>query len=73
MKAWEAFYPCGSINPSATIPGGFGFYMSGPEDFVEELKKNVVNEAVFGYRVIFEDGFDFVKGGKLPGICKCLL
>src|ERR1700753_763748 len=28
--AWEAFYPKGSINPTAPIPGGFGFYLAGP-------------------------------------------
>lgn len=66
--AWEAFYPKGSINPSATIPGGFGFYMSGPPDFAHRLES--AREALFSYRVMFEEEWEWVKGGKLPGICK---
>jgi hypothetical protein len=66
--AWEAFFPKGSINPSATIPGGFGFYLSGPPDFAKRLE--LATEALFSYRVMFEEGWEWVKGGKLPGICK---
>jgi hypothetical protein len=65
--AWEAFFPEGSINPSATIPGGFGFYLKGPPEFAARLES--ATEALFSYRVMFEDGWDFQKGGKLPGHC----
>jgi hypothetical protein len=27
------------------------------------------NSVTFSYDVLFKDGFDFVKGGKLPGVC----
>jgi hypothetical protein len=66
--AWEAFYPEGSINPSATIPGGFTFYLKGPLDFAKRLES--ATEALFSYRVMFEEEWEWVKGGKLPGLCK---
>ena len=65
--AWEAFYPRGSINPKAKIPGGFGLYLSGPTAFSERVKS--ATEVVFSYRVMMQDGWDWVKGGKLPGVC----
>ena len=68
QKAWEAFYPKGSINPSGTIFGGFGFYLSGPLDFAKRLES--ANEVVMSYRVMFEDEWEWVKGGKIPGICE---
>ncbi|TFY77928.1 hypothetical protein EWM64_g6086 [Hericium alpestre] len=68
VEAWEAFYPAGSINPSAPIKGGFGFYLSGPPQFSEELNKNGAVEAVMGYEVMFEEGWQWAKGGKLPGV-----
>ena len=67
--AWEAFYPKGSINPQNPIPGGFGFYLSGPPEFQASLA--TANEVLFSYSVMFDEEWDFVKGGKLPGICKC--
>jgi len=67
--AWEAFYPKGSINPQNAIPGGFGFYLSGPPDFQAGLR--AANEVLFSYSVMFDKEWDFVKGGKLPGICEC--
>ena len=67
--AWEAFYPKGSINPKNSIPGGFGFYLAGPEGFRARLKP--ANEVLFSYSVMFDKDWDFVKGGKLPGICEC--
>jgi len=39
--AWEAFFPEGSINPSATIPGGFGFYLRLDLDNLETVAKSV--------------------------------
>ena len=67
--AWEAFYPKGSINPQNPIPGGFGFYLSGPPEFKAGLR--TANEVLFSYSVLFEKEWDFVKGGKLPGFCEC--
>jgi hypothetical protein len=67
--AWEAFYPKGSINPKNSIPGGFGFYLSGPPEFRAGLK--TAKEVLFSYSVMFDKEWDFVKGGKLPGICEC--
>jgi hypothetical protein len=68
ILAWEALYPEGSINPTAAIPGGFGFYLSGPGEFSESVK--TAREVVFSYRVMMQEGWDWVKGGKLPGLCQ---
>ncbi|OJA13688.1 hypothetical protein AZE42_05525 [Rhizopogon vesiculosus] len=66
--AWEAKYPKGSCSPSTKTPGGMGFYLGGSEKIVDLLKHGHPTEAIFGYRVMFEKGWDWVKGGKLPGI-----
>ncbi|KAF9523732.1 polysaccharide lyase family 14 protein [Crepidotus variabilis] len=66
VQAWEAVYSQGSINPSADIPGGFGFYLSGPTWFATQLAD--ATEAIFSYRMMLEDGWEWAKGGKLPGI-----
>ncbi|KAI8978175.1 hypothetical protein BD414DRAFT_494807 [Trametes punicea] len=69
--AWEAVYPKGSINPGNTTspPGGFGFYLRGPQAFAEALKSPLLNvEVIMGYDVLFQRDFAFQKGGKLPGI-----
>ncbi|KAG1819444.1 polysaccharide lyase family 14 protein [Suillus variegatus] len=64
--AWQARYPKGSCSPKTEIPGGFGFYLGGPKEIVSLLEG--AKEVVFGYRVMFEKGWEWVKGGKLPGI-----
>lgn len=69
-KAWEAFYPKGSANPRGEIPGGFGFYMHGPEAFAKRLASEDVVEMAIGYSVLFPRDWEWVKGGKLPGICE---
>ena len=69
--AWEAFYPKGSINPSADIPGSFSFYLSGPREFADRLE--AASEAVMSYRMMLQDGWEWNKGGKLPGVCKFYL
>ena len=69
--AWEAFYPEGSINPTADIPGGFSFYLSGPKDFADRLE--TASEVVMSYRMMLQDGWEWKKGGKLPGVCKCYI
>ncbi|KAI0043009.1 polysaccharide lyase family 14 protein [Auriscalpium vulgare] len=65
-EAWEAHYPAGSINPSASIKGGFGFYLSGPPAF--RTASGDAQEVIMGYDVMFEEGWEWAKGGKLPGI-----
>ncbi|KAJ7575567.1 hypothetical protein C8J56DRAFT_871179 [Mycena floridula] len=56
-----ADYPKGSYAGSKTVGiGGFIFEAAG----TEKLGKTVQ----FSYEVMFEDGFDFVDGGKLPGL-----
>ncbi|KAL5534897.1 hypothetical protein ACEPAF_2987 [Sanghuangporus sanghuang] len=64
--AWEAVYPAGSWNPSNQPLGGFGFYLGGSDDFYNAIL-NGAQEVVLGYSVMFENGFEFNKGGKLPG------
>ncbi|KAF9553143.1 polysaccharide lyase family 14 protein [Agrocybe pediades] len=65
-KAWEAVYPKGSLNPSGDIPGGFGLYLNGPPAFAKQLE--TAKEAIFSYRMMLQDDWEWVKGGKLPGI-----
>ena len=56
-------YPEGSINPgSKTAPAG------GAQFYAPLLAGTDATAACLGYRVRFEDGFDFVLGGKLPGL-----
>jgi hypothetical protein len=55
------------VQPPATTPDD-----GNSPEFARRLAQEEVNEAVMSYRVMFEEGFDFVKGGKLPGICKWL-
>lgn len=70
--AWEAVFVQGSIAPGNKDlpPGGFGFYMRGPKAFHEQLATTGGQEVVMSYEVLFEDGWEWQKGGKLPGICK---
>lgn len=70
VHAWEALYPEGSINPQGKIKGGFGFYLAGPGGacVYEDAR-----DALFSYALRFDDGFEFVKGGKIPGLCECEL
>ena len=63
----QAHYPQGSYNPSGSPRGGFSFYAPGPEN----VDLSTAKEATFSYSVYFGDGFQFVKGGKLPGFCAC--
>ncbi|KAG9127794.1 hypothetical protein FRC07_009181 [Ceratobasidium sp. 392] len=65
VHAWEAVYPQGSINPQGKIKGGFGFYMCGPGGACEY---ECARDALFSYAIRFEEEFDFVKGGKIPGL-----
>ncbi|EJD05556.1 uncharacterized protein FOMMEDRAFT_145058 [Fomitiporia mediterranea MF3/22] len=64
--AWEAIYPEGSWNPSNVPRGGFGLYIGGSDEFVEATAKGA-DEVMLSYSVMFESGFEWNKGGKLPG------
>ncbi|KAI0738036.1 polysaccharide lyase family 14 protein [Daedaleopsis nitida] len=64
ILSMQAHYPKGSFNPSHTPRGGISFYAPGPAS----VDLTTAKEATFSYSVLFPDGFDFVKGGKLPGL-----
>ncbi|OJT02033.1 hypothetical protein TRAPUB_7567 [Trametes pubescens] len=61
----KAHYPAGSFTFSNTPQGGISFYAPGPAS----VDLTTAKEATFGYSVYFPSGFQFVKGGKLPGLC----
>ena len=61
-----ATFPKGSCSLSNTN-GGFSFYSPGPEN----VNLTTAKEVTFGYSVMFEEGFQFNMGGKLPGLCEC--
>ncbi|EMD32878.1 polysaccharide lyase family 14 protein [Gelatoporia subvermispora B] len=74
-SVWQATYPKGSLNPGnkTAPPGGASFYLSGPPAFKKALqgaaaRPEEVQEVVMAYEVMFEDGWDWVLGGKLPGM-----
>ena len=56
----KVFYPKGSNAPSNTPRGWAGFVYNFPKTY---------NHLSLSYTIRFEDGFDFVKWGKLPGLC----
>jgi len=63
-KAMKAHYPAGSYTFGHDPQGGFSFYAPGPDS----VDLTTAKEATFGYSVYFPEGFDFQKGGKLPGL-----
>lgn len=68
VLSMQAHYPKGSFTPSHTPRGGISFYTPGPD----AVDLTTAKEATLSYSVLFPDGFDFVKGGKLPGLCASL-
>jgi len=64
-SALIANYPAGTVDYSSSTGHGFSFYSEGMHNGV-----NVegAKEVLFSYSVFFQDGFNFVKGGKLPGV-----
>src|SRR6266550_5952323 len=60
-KVLEVTYSKGSIDPATTTapPGGAGFLYPSPASFFS---------GCLAYDVGFEPGFEFAKGGKLPGL-----
>jgi hypothetical protein len=68
-QAWEACYPAGSVNPSGAIPGGFGFYLSGPTSTPWGPRFADAREVLCAYALMLDDEWEWVRGGKLPGMC----
>lgn len=64
----QAHYPKGSYTFTHSPEGGLSFYAPGPD----AVDLTTAKEATFGYSVMFEDGFEWQKGGKLPGLCEYL-
>jgi hypothetical protein len=62
-----AIFPKGCHSHSQT-KGGFSFYAPGPQG----VDLTTAKEVTFGFSVMFEHGFQFNKGGKLPGLCESL-
>ncbi|GAA5959460.1 hypothetical protein JCM21900_003763 [Sporobolomyces salmonicolor] len=60
-SALQVAYPAGSRNPGKVPAGGVGFYSS-------EIDITAATNVSLSYSVFFPTGFDFVKGGKLPGL-----
>lgn len=54
-------FPAGSVNPSNTPRGGADFYAA-------PLDLSKASNVTLEYSVFFPHDFDFVKGGKLPGL-----
>ncbi|THU92114.1 hypothetical protein K435DRAFT_216899 [Dendrothele bispora CBS 962.96] len=57
----QLFYPKGSINPSGTNKGGSQFYAT-------PLNLSNATSVSLTYSVYFPEDFEFVLGGKLPGL-----
>lgn len=64
--AMKAHFPKGSYTFTHKPRGGISFYAPGPASV--DITK--ASEVTFGYAVYFPKGFQFNKGGKLPGICQ---
>ncbi|SCV69074.1 BQ2448_2094 [Microbotryum intermedium] len=60
-SALQVAYPKGSRNPSKYPIGGVGLYS-------EKLDLSQASNVSLSYSVFFEKGFEFNKGGKLPGL-----
>jgi len=58
----HTFFPKGSYKPSATPRGGAGFIYNAD-------KIQGKDRVILSYDLAFADNFEFVKGGKLPGLC----
>jgi hypothetical protein len=54
-------YPAGTYKPSAKPAGGTGFYAT-------PLQLSNATTVTLQYSIFFPKGFNFVKGGKLPGL-----
>ncbi|WWC65919.1 uncharacterized protein I303_108541 [Kwoniella dejecticola CBS 10117] len=61
-NALVASYPAGTVGLSSA---GFSFYTEGAHNGVQV---DGASEVSFSYSVYLKDGFEFVKGGKMPGL-----
>ncbi|WVF68530.1 hypothetical protein IAT40_003298 [Kwoniella sp. CBS 6097] len=61
-NALVASYPAGTVGLSSA---GYSFYTEGSHDGVQV---DGAREVSFSYSVYMNDGFQFVKGGKMPGL-----
>ncbi|KAG2126839.1 hypothetical protein DEU56DRAFT_915952 [Suillus clintonianus] len=59
--ALQLVYPAYSVNPSSKSPGGAEFYAT-------PLNLSDAQSVTMEYSVFFPADFDWVKGGKLPGL-----
>ena len=57
----QVFYPKGSVNPKSKPQGGSQFYAA-------PLDLRHARSVTFAYSVFFPSDFEWVKGGKLPGL-----
>jgi hypothetical protein len=57
----QVFYPKGSVNPKSKPQGGSQFYAA-------PLDIRHARSVTFAYSVFFPSDFEWVKGGKLPGL-----
>jgi hypothetical protein len=57
----ETTYPAGSSAPSSGSPGGAQARLP--------MSRGPVDDATLSYQILFPAGTQFVKGGKLPGLC----
>jgi hypothetical protein len=64
-SALIANFPAGTYGLNSANGQGFSFYTEGTHNGV-----NVegATEVLFSYSAYFPSGFDFVKGGKMPGL-----
>lgn len=65
-KAIHGHMEKGAVALNDSPRGGFSFYTPGPKDTKLDLTK--AREVSFGYSVKFSKGYDWNKGGKLPGL-----
>lgn len=56
-------FPAGTVKLASGQ--GFSFYSEGSHDGVNTPS---AKEVVFSYSAFFEEGFEFAKGGKMPGL-----
>lgn len=61
--ALVADFPAGTVKLASGQ--GFSFYSSGNKNGVDVTS---AKEVVFSYSAFFQDGFEFAKGGKMPGL-----
>jgi len=62
-KALRVSYPKGGLGPSGT-----GLQFPVVFDDIESIDRGYYQEVYLRYYVKFEEGFDFRRGGKLPGL-----